>query len=67
MAIFGALDVPYSLEMDVKKCLDTDQASSILLKAGDVAISFPEDAHMLCLKISHKTMIYKTVVKIPVR
>ena len=42
-----------------------DSASSVIkLKKGDVAIFYPEDAHMPCLKIVKPTKVIKTVVKV---
>lgn len=60
------IEMPYDIEKDFMKYSDQNGLSSLLLKKGDVAIFFPEDAHMPCLKTEKKTMVYKTVVKVPV-
>lgn len=58
--------MPYSSEMDLIKYKDTENASSIVLKKGDLAIFYPQDAHMPCLKLAEPTNIIKTVVKVKV-
>jgi len=56
----------YSEEMDLLKYDNTNEASHILLKKGDVAIFYPEDAHMPCLKSGKGCKVIKTVVKVAV-
>ena len=58
--------IPYSQEMDLIKYKDSSQASTICLKKGDVAIFYPEDAHMPCVKLNESTKVVKTVVKVKV-
>lgn len=60
------VSMPYSSEMDLIKYKDTENASRIVLKKGDVAIFYPEDAHMPCLKLAVSTNVIKTVVKVKV-
>ena len=36
------------------------------LKKGDIAIFFPDDAHMPCIKINESIKVIKTVVKVSV-
>lgn len=61
-----SIDKNYDEEKDFIKYHDQKSLSSVLLTKGDVAIFFPEDAHMPCLKNSSETLVYKTVVKVPV-
>lgn len=60
------IDMPYDDEKDFIKYHDVKDLSSLLLRPGYVAIFFPEDAHMPCLQKDTKTVVYKTVVKVPV-
>ena len=56
----------YDENMDLIKYRDTIDASKIILKKGDIAIFFPEDAHMPCLKLYDSIKVVKTVVKVKV-
>ena len=56
----------YDENMDLIKYDDSNFSSSIKLKKGDIAIFFPDDAHMPCIKISESTKVIKTVVKVSV-
>lgn len=56
----------YNENMDLIKYDDSKFSSSIKIKKGDVAIFFPEDAHMPCIKINDSEKIIKTVVKVAV-
>jgi len=58
------VDMPYSEEMDLIKYQDSTHSSIISLKKGDVAIFYPEDAHMPCVKIKDSVKVVKTVVKV---
>lgn len=60
------IDVPYRESMDLIKYHDTKQSSQLLLRKGDVAIFFPNDAHMPCIKVNEPVNIIKTVVKVKV-
>ncbi|HIP30560.1 MAG TPA: DUF386 domain-containing protein [Sulfurospirillum arcachonense] len=60
------ISMPYSEEMDLLKYDDTQEASQIVLKKGDIAIFYPEDAHMPCLKLNKNSKVVKTVVKVAV-
>lgn len=40
--------------------------SSLLIKKGELAIFFPQDAHQPCIKNEHNQQVFKAVVKIPV-
>jgi biofilm protein TabA len=61
----SAIDVPYQAEIDLLKYHDTQSISSLLLRSGDMAVFFPEDAHMPCLQADGPRVVYKTVVKVP--
>lgn len=56
----------YDKDMDLIKYDDSSFTSSIKLKKGDIAIFFPDDAHMPCIKINNSVKIIKTVVKVAV-
>jgi biofilm protein TabA len=60
------VNFPFDEEMDLTKYNDTTNASSVKLKKGDVAVFFPEDAHMPCLKLKDKLKVVKTVVKVAI-
>lgn len=56
----------YNETMDLIKYSDSKFSSSIKVKKGDVAIFFPEDAHMPCIKTNNSIKVVKTVVKVKV-
>lgn len=56
----------YEEAMDLIKYHDSEFSSSIKVKKGDVAIFFPEDAHMPCIKANGLVKVVKTVVKVRV-
>lgn len=58
------VDLAYNDEMDYVKYRDKKGSSSIVLKAGDVAIFYPQDAHMPCIKVGESTKVIKAVVKV---
>ena len=60
------VDFEYDENMDLIKYGDSIFSSSIKLKKGDIAIFFPEDAHMPCIKINESIKVLKTVVKVAV-
>ena len=57
---------PYSEEVDLIKYHNTNTVSRIVLQKGDVAIFFPKDAHMPCVKLENCSKVVKTVVKVKV-
>jgi YhcH/YjgK/YiaL family protein len=58
---------PYSAEKDVIIYHDAADATEVRLPAGDVAIFFPIDVHMPCLRLrADASLVRKTVVKVPV-
>ena len=60
------VSMSYNEDMDLIKYHTTDDASVVRLKKGDVAIFYPEDAHMPCVKIGESVKVIKTVVKVAV-
>lgn len=61
-----AVALAYNDEMDYTKHKETKGASSIVLRAGDVAIFYPQDAHMPCIKVGNGVKVFKAVVKVKV-
>ncbi len=43
------------------------QSSSLILGSGDIAIFFPDDAHMTSIATNSKSIVIKSVVKIPIK
>ena len=57
---------PYNAERDLILYHDTAEATQVRLHAGDVAVFFPPDVHMPCLRLHSAPMIVrKSVVKVP--
>ncbi|MDP2894799.1 MAG: YhcH/YjgK/YiaL family protein [Sulfurimonas sp.] len=56
----------YDEEKDIVIYKDTKQASLIILKAGDIAIFYPQDAHMPCIKVNTCDKVVKAVVKVKI-
>jgi YhcH/YjgK/YiaL family protein len=61
-----AVALTYNEELDFIKYRDKKECSSIVLKAGDVAIFYPQDAHMPCIKVKESVKVIKAVVKVGV-
>jgi len=61
-----SIDMPYSDEMDLMKYTMTNNSSILKLQKGDVAIFYPEDAHMPCVQVESSLKVVKTVVKVRV-
>lgn len=61
-----AVSLAYNEDLDFTKHQDSKDASSILLKAGDAAIFYPQDAHMPCIKVTRASKVIKAVVKVRV-
>lgn len=61
-----AVALAYNEELDFIKYEDKKEVSSIVLKAGDVAIFYPQDAHMPCIKAGSDAKVLKAVVKVRV-
>ena len=58
--------MPYNQEIDLIKYNDTNKSSIIRLKKGDIAIFYPEDGHMPCVRLNESVKVVKTVVKVKV-
>lgn len=56
----------YDESIDLIKYDDSTNSSLLKLKKGDIAIFYPEDAHMPCIKLGDTQKIVKTVVKVQV-
>lgn len=56
----------FTPERDLIKYADTTVASVLRMRAGDVAVFFPEDGHMPSLHWRGTGLVRKTVVKVPV-
>ncbi len=63
---FLAVSLAYNEELDFIKYEDKKGVSSIVLKAGDVAVFYPQDAHMPCIKASNGAKVLKAVIKVSV-
>ena len=59
------VDSRYDESKDLITYKLTDQTSKILLTKGDIAIFFPEDAHVGLPKYKTKELVRKTVIKLP--
>lgn len=57
---------PYLEERDLIKYADPAVSSVLKMRAGDVAVFFPEDGHMPSLRWRAAGLVHKTVVKVPV-
>lgn len=57
---------PFLPERDLVKYADTAVASVLRMRAGDIAVFFPEDGHMPSLRWRAPGLVRKTVVKVPV-
>jgi YhcH/YjgK/YiaL family protein len=57
----------YLSERDLIKYADSADAAVLRMRAGDVAIFFPEDGHMPSLRWRGPGLVRKTVVKVPVK
>lgn len=56
----------YDEEKDIVIYKAIKQASPIILKAGDLAIFYPQDAHMPCIRVNICDKIIKAVVKLKI-
>jgi len=57
----------YNPERDFLKYADVPDASRLRVRAGEVAVFFPEDVHMPCLHTGGgPARVRKTVIKVPV-
>src|SRR6478609_5984567 len=61
-----AVSETYLAERDLIKYADSADTAVLKMRAGDVAIFFPEDGHMPSLRWRTADLVRKTVVKVPV-
>ncbi len=54
----------FDTSMDLINYHDTTDYSEFTLHAGDIAIFYPDDAHMPCVQIDTPTKVVKSVVKV---
>lgn len=60
------IDKSYDEQKDLITYKLTDNTSKFLLQKNDLAIFFPNDAHIGLPKYSEPELVYKTVIKLPV-
>lgn len=60
------IDKEYNSQDDYTLYKQPFQSSSLILESGDIAIFFPSDAHMTGILTTDKSIVVKSVVKIPV-
>lgn len=61
-----AVALAYNEELDFIKYEDKKGTSAIVLKAGDAAIFYPQDAHLPCVMVTNVSKVVKVVVKVKV-
>lgn len=63
------LDVknPYNALLDLIVYKPCDITSKIVLQKGDLAVYFPDDGHIGMPKYKKAGLVYKTVVKLPIK
>lgn len=57
----------FTPERDLLFYQQAGRASQLWVRAGDLAVFFPDDAHRPSLALEMPTQVWKTVIKIPVR
>ena len=61
------VETAYDADKDLIIFKSYDKASKIVLQAGDLAIFFPDDAHIGMPKFETPSLVHKTVVKVPIK
>lgn len=56
----------YNEDLDYAKYTQTNNSSTLIIKENELAIFYPQDAHMPCIKIDENKKIIKAVFKIAV-
>ena len=56
---------PYEVSNDLIVYEPFDKTSKIVMERGDLAVYFPDDAHIGMPKYQNSSLVYKTVVKVP--
>ncbi len=57
----------YDEETDFIKYSGNNSISSLYIKEKELAIFYPEDGHQPCIKTNISELIYKAVIKIPIK
>lgn len=60
-----SVDIPYDSSKDLIIYSMTDNTSKFVLEKADLAIFFPDDAHIGLPMYKEKNLVYKTVIKLP--
>lgn len=60
------LNNPYTPEHDYASYTDTGVTSILRIREGELALFFPDDVHMPCLKVNESALVRKSVIKVPV-
>ena len=60
------IETPYKEDLDYAKYAQCSNFSSLLIKENELAIFYPDDAHMPCIKVDENKKIIKAVFKIAV-
>ena len=55
---------PYKEDLDYAKYAQTKNSSSLIIKQNELAIFYPNDAHMPCIKVDENKKVIKAVFKI---
>lgn len=58
---------PYNSDTDFIIYNLTNKSSKIVLQSADIVIFFPNDGHMGIPKFKKKCIVFKTVIKVPVK
>lgn len=61
-----SVTTPYNEDLDYAKYAQTNNSSTLIIKENELAIFYPQDAHMPCIKIDENKKIIKAVFKIAV-
>lgn len=56
----------YDESLDYAKYFQTNNASSLIIRKNELAIFYPNDAHMPCIKVDKNEKVIKAVFKIAV-
>lgn len=62
-----SIDKEYDSQDDYVLFKQPFQSSSLILESGDIAIFFPNDAHMTSIVTTNESIVIKSVVKIPIK
>lgn len=55
---------PYKEDLDFAKYAQSEDSSSLKIRENELAIFYPQDAHMPCIKINENKKVIKAVFKI---